>query len=309
MSQTITVRHNESTTPLDIVQVLEKVGFNVEVEGNDDRAHGSCSTSWVPNPFAGQQRKRRHLEVCKSCQADHRAKQEKKTLISRSSSLKSLISMKSGRSNKTAAVVGKLSKVSGEVATELSVSGMTCASCANTIADGVKANRARGILSCEVDVMSNSARVVHDGSRISAEEVAQMIEQTGYHAEIVSSAPMIRRQRVTSYDQPADYRLEFHIGGMTCASCSNAITRGLQDEAYIKSVNINLMANSGTVILANKDDAQKVSEAVESMGFICDLGEIAPLRPLEGSFTNDVRLVQIRISGMFCRYVHVLNLF
>jgi P-type Cu+ transporter len=38
------------------------------------------------------------------------------------------------------------------------------------------------------------------------------------------------------------------------------------------------------------------------LGFECDLGEIAPLRPLEASPVNDIRLVRIRIDDMFCRY-------
>jgi len=149
--------------------------------------------------------------------------------------------------------------------------------------------------------MANSATVVHDSTRITADEVAALIEQLGYGAEAVSSTPM-GRKRVTSQDFETDYRLEFHIGGMTCASCSNSITRGLQEEPYIKSVNINLMANSGTVILSKKEDADKVKEAVETMGFTCDLGEIAPLRPTEASPASGIRLVRIRIDDMFCRY-------
>lgn len=149
--------------------------------------------------------------------------------------------------------------------------------------------------------MGNAARVVHDSAKISAEQVASLIEQFGYGAEVITSRPVTRRQRVTSQDFAEEYRLEFHIGGMTCASCSNSITHGLQEEPYIKSVNVNLMANSGTVILSSKDDAQKVKDAVESMGFICDLGEIAPLRVFE-SAANDIRIVRIRIDGMFCRY-------
>jgi hypothetical protein len=65
------------------------------------------------------------------------------------------------------------------------------------------------------------------------------------------------------------------------------------------------MANSGTVILSKKEDADKVKEAVEAMGFICDLGEIAPLRATEASPVNDIRLVRIRIGDMFCRYFPV----
>src|SRR5271170_2021250 len=91
VSQTVTVRHNESVTPASISHALEKVGFNVEVEDNDTEAHthgtgtGSSSSSWFPNPLAGRKRKRLHREICKSCQAEERAKTDKKTIVSRTS--------------------------------------------------------------------------------------------------------------------------------------------------------------------------------------------------------------------------------
>ena len=299
VNQTITVRHNEQIAPLVIARALEKVGFDVEFENNADVDHHPKSSSW--NPLSRMKQRRRHREVCKSCQADHRAKQEKRTLIPRTSFTKSVMSLKSGAPSEKTVMPEKRLKSTGDVTTELVISGMTCASCANAITDGLKANRTRGVLSCDVNVLGNSARVVHDPSRISPDEVSSLIEQLGYGAEVITSRPVTRRQRVTSHDFAEEYRLEFHIGGMTCASCSNSITNGLQDEPYVKSVNVNLMANTGTVILSRKEDSQKVKEAVEAMGFICDLGEIAPLRVLD-STANDIRIVQIRIDGMYCRY-------
>lgn len=297
VTHTITVRHDGSITHSIIARALENVGFDVQVEDSGEHP----SQSYISNPFTARKRKRRHREICKSCQADHRAKQEKKTLISRPSFAKSFLSSKSAGTENTL-VVENPKLLSSEVVTEFLVSGMTCTSCANAITEGVKANRVRGVLSCDVDVMSNSARVVHNSARISSVEVARIIEDLGYHAEIVSSRPMSRRQRVVSHDYAEEYRLEFHIGGMSCASCSNSITHGLQEEPYIKSVNVNLMANSGTVILSRKEDSQRVKEAVETLGFICDLGEIAPLRPASGgSAVNDIRLVRIRIDGMYCK--------
>jgi copper chaperone CopZ len=296
ISQTITVRHNESITPGVIAHALEKVGF--EVEDDEERTQASSSL-WFPKPLAGMKRKRRHREVCKSCQAEDRAKKEKKTLVPRTSVVKAMSGV-SSVTEKTV-VAGSSGSRNTFMQTEFAVNGMTCASCSNAITEGVKANRDRGILSCDVSIMTNSARVVHDVSRFTAHDIVTLIGDLGYGAEIVQSTPISRRSRLSSHDQAPEYRLEFHIGDMTCASCSNAITRGLQDEPYIKSVNVNLMSNSGTVILTNKDDAQKVKDTVESMGYTCDLGEFAPLRPLEASPADDVRLVRIRIDGMFCR--------
>lgn len=294
VNQLITVRHTENITPLIIAHTLQKVGFEAEV---DDNTQKDKDHSWIKNPLTSRKRKRLHLEVCKSCQADERAKKEKRTLFPRTSFSKSV---RSTKSEKTVVPEPRSPLPRTEVRTELAISGMTCASCANAISDGLKANRSRGVFSCDVNVLGNSAVVVHDSSRFSAEDVANLIEQLGYNAEVISSTPVGRKPRVTSTEYATEYRLEFHIGGMTCASCSNAVTNGLKDEPYIKSVNVNLMANSGTVILSKKEDAEKVKETVEEMGFTCDLGEIAPLRPLESSQGTDIRLVRIRVNEMHC---------
>lgn len=312
VSHTITVRHDHSLTAHGIGHALEKVGFDVELQDEDDSpvigraAATHQSPGWFTNPLTSRKRRRLHREICKSCQAEHeKSKQEKRSIVSRTSISKSLRSLTSSATTapssiaKPAVETDARPTVPTQVATELVVSGMTCASCANAIHEGLKAHRTDGVLSSDIDVLGHSAKVIHDTSRISPDQVAKLIDDLGYEAQVVSSRPMSRRR---PNDYPTEYRLEFHLGGMTCASCSNAVTNGLKDEPYIKSVNVNLMANSGTVILSNKDDAIKVKEAVESMGYTCDLGEIAPLRPPSENHENDVRVVRIRVDGMFCEY-------
>jgi len=312
VNHTVTVRHDQSVTSASIAHALQKIGFDVEVPEDDDSpiigGPAARSSRWFANPLTSRKRKRLHREICKSCQAEHQAKQEKNSLI-RTNSFWSLRPRTSGTektvvepTNDASDKVELRSLTPNEVATELVVEGMTCASCANAINDGLKAQRSEGVLSSDIDVLGNSAKVIHDANRISPEQVAKLIEEIGYGAEVVSSRPMSRRRPYSQASYPTEFRLEFHIGGMSCASCSNSITNGLQQEDYIKSVNINLMANSGTVILSKKDDAMKVKEAVEAMGFTCDLGEIAPLRPVSENRDNDVRVVRIRVDGMFCEY-------
>ena len=139
VTHTITVRHDESITHPIIARTLGNVGFDVQVEDGGEHP----SQSYISNPFTARKRKRRHREICKSCQADHRAKQEKKTLISRPSFAKSFLSSKSAGTEKTL-VVENPKLLSSEVVTEFLVSGMTCTSCANAITEGVKANRSEG---------------------------------------------------------------------------------------------------------------------------------------------------------------------
>ena len=289
ISQTITIRHADSVSTSSIAHSLQEAGF--EVKGDEDY---QLASSWIPRYFARIKRRRRHLDACKSCQAADDRRVVPETPVSKS------VHSTKPTSATPIAVTDELFQPPTYFITQLTISGMSCSSCVSTIHEAFRVNREKGILSCDVDLMTNSARVVHDISRFNQQDIVDVIEGTGYHAEIVQSIHVKHPARVTSDYQALEYRLQFHIGGMTCASCSNSITQGLQQEAYVKSVNVNFTANSGTAIITNKEDAQKIKEEVEAMGYECDLGEIVPLRPLEASPPNSIREVKIRIDGMFC---------
>ena len=62
------------------------------------------------------------------------------------------------------------------------VEGMTCGSCSVTVRAAV--NHLDGIASVEVDVDGGAATVTFDGSRVTAEQIAQAITGTGYTATV-----------------------------------------------------------------------------------------------------------------------------
>ena len=98
------------------------------------------------------------------------------------------------------------------------------------------------------------------------------------------------------------------IGGMTCASCTNAIDHGLSSSQlpFVESVNVTLMTNSARVVFRGEDNLQKIVETVEDLGYdaaveCCDV--INP-QPKEGkSITKESqRTVMLKVDGMFCKH-------
>lgn len=98
------------------------------------------------------------------------------------------------------------------------------------------------------------------------------------------------------------------IGGMTCASCTNAIDHGLSSNKYpfIESVNVTLMTNSAQVIFQGEENLQKVVDAVEDLGYDAAVEHCGVINTQvkEGNGTTEgsQRAVMLKIDGMFCRH-------
>ncbi|HET7658089.1 MAG TPA: heavy metal translocating P-type ATPase [Bacillales bacterium] len=106
----------------------------------------------------------------------------------------------------------------------LDITGMTCASCSARIEkvlnkmDGVEAN---------VNLAMENARIQYNEGSAQPGDFVQKIQKLGY-------------------DVP-DEKVELEIHGMTCASCSTRIEKGLGRMQGIDRANINLATESGVV--------------------------------------------------------------
>jgi P-type Cu+ transporter len=111
-------------------------------------------------------------------------------------------------------------------------------------------------------------------------------------------------------DKGADsdsWRASLAIGGMTCASCVNAIKDGLEKKDWVRRVTINLIAQSGTVEFVGKDHAEDIAMAVEDLGYEAALQDVqSTIQPknktsLKGVFSpSQRRTIEIKVAGMFC---------
>ncbi|KAI9858334.1 MAG: hypothetical protein M1824_004355 [Vezdaea acicularis] len=187
-----------------------------------------------------------------------------------------------------------------------SIDGMTCASCTNAVTSGLE--KTKWIKSINVTLLTNSATVVFQGTKERASEILEMIEDMGFGGSLqdisqieIPENPFTGR-KLTS--RSSSFKATLSLGGMTCASCTGAITTGLQDLPFVEKVEINLLANSGTVVFDGKENIDAIVEKIEALGYECTLESLISEGAQRGSIepVNKEKKVIIRIDGMFCEH-------
>lgn len=106
-------------------------------------------------------------------------------------------------------------------------------------------------------------------------------------------------------DQSA-YQAALSIGGMTCASCTRAITNGLRELPFVDTINVTLMTNSGHVTFTGRDNLDAILEKVDDLGYECTLDSCTAIGPPKQNeltnVTGDRRTAMLRIEGMYCEH-------
>ncbi|GKT86298.1 LOW QUALITY PROTEIN: copper-transporting ATPase [Colletotrichum tofieldiae] len=101
------------------------------------------------------------------------------------------------------------------------------------------------------------------------------------------------------------WRATLSVGGMTCASCVNAIREELNKRDWIDNATVNLVTNSATVDFSDKSNAVRIAEAIEDMGYDANLDNLTELDDNgdEGSgddSESEKWRVTVAIGGMTC---------
>ncbi|KAL2161923.1 hypothetical protein VTH06DRAFT_7708 [Thermothelomyces fergusii] len=178
----------------------------------------------------------------------------------------------------------------------LAVGGMTCSACANMITEGLKKND--WVANVVVNLVGNSA-VVDVKERDKAEEVVRAVEDLGYEATLDSVADLGQGRR-HGPEKSDLWRASLAIGGMTCAACSNTITRELRKKDWIKDVTVNLLTNSASADIEGRANADKLVEAIEDLGYDATLGTVVSLA--REATEERRRTVEIRVDGLYCEH-------
>lgn len=109
--------------------------------------------------------------------------------------------------------------------TELAITGMTCAACANRVEKGLQ--KLPGVSEASVNFATEKASVVYDDQQATMTEVQQKVEQLGYGVQ--------------------QEEIDFSIQGMTCANCSARIEKVLNKMEGVQLANVNLAMETGHV--------------------------------------------------------------
>lgn len=155
------------------------------------------------------------------------------------------------------------------VGTVVAIEGMTCGACTSAVEGAFK--DVAGVKNFSISLLSERAVIDHDPSILSAEEIAEMIEDRGFGATIVESTE-VKEEGKTAPSRSATTTLQMittvAIEGMTCGACTSAVESGFKDVEGMLKFNISLLAERAVITHdPTKLSSEQIAEIIEDRGF------------------------------------------
>lgn len=156
------------------------------------------------------------------------------------------------------------------------------------------------------------AVIVHDPTRISAEEIRDIIEDRGFDAEVLATdlvSPRVDNMdgafAEAAHDAPKYAGTVVAIEGMTCGACTSAIEGAFQDVAGVKNFSISLLSERAVIdhdptVLSS----EQIAKMIEERGFGATVVETQELEveKKSGPATTPANqaITTVGIEGMTC---------
>ncbi|PRF33879.1 copper-translocating P-type ATPase [Burkholderia multivorans] len=178
----------------------------------------------------------------------------------------------------------------------LDIDGMTCASCVSRVEKALA--KVAGVTHASVNLATERA-TVEASADVSAARLVEAVEQAGYRATLIESAPAA----VTSQpiDHKAAHSVELDIDGMTCTSCVSRVEKALAKVPGVTHASVNLATERATVEASADVSAARLAEAVEQAGYRATPVESAPSTVTSAPVDRDAtHSIDLDIGGMTC---------
>jgi len=130
------------------------------------------------------------------------------------------------------------------------LSGMSCASC--SAASQKALSRLEGVRECEVNLVTEKARVVFDENKLDFSQLQKAVRDAGFELE----------------EEETLQKANLMIEGMTCAACSTSVERAIKRLPGIHAASVNL--TTGRVFFEYDPSLVKISQikgAISEAGF------------------------------------------
>ncbi|CAI7567094.1 unnamed protein product [Penicillium manginii] len=162
--------------------------------------------------------------------------------------------------------------------TTVKIDGMTCGACTSAVESAFRGIDGAGDVS--VSLIMGRAAIQHDPSILAPAKVAEMIEDCGFDAAILSTEERIQTTDIGSSDlssaRPSATTLA--VEGMTCGACTSAVESGLKDVTGVTSVNVSLLSERAVVEHnVGEISPEQIAELIEDRGFGARVLETKPL--------------------------------
>ena len=317
--------HPPEVSPSLLKSAIDDAGFDIVETPKEDivRPSLSLSQSLSRIPSLLTAKRRRHLSYCAQCREEHDyghipedgpSSSHARVIVGEAmlpetasqkgseitcTNIQKLLPLPSDKIPEKTSKPSQLAAGSHHVT--LSIGGMTCAACTNTITD--IASGVPGVSEVAVNLLGHSATaIVRNPDAIA--NLVTAIEDAGYDAEVVESQPI--RAAWSNEDGPR--RLTLSVGGMTCAACTTTITNLLSELDGVEDVSVNLLGKSATINIKHEKLVLQVIETIEDAGYDAELVSVEPL--IASSDSNEEsgpRSIALRVDGMFCQCVYSIS--
>lgn len=155
----------------------------------------------------------------------------------------------------------------GMTTTTVAISGMTCGACTSAVEGGFK--DVPGVKHFSISLLSERAVIEHDRTLLTAAQIADIIEDRGFDAEILDSSSSNREQQADPNEPTSNIvTTTVAIEGMTCGACTSAVEGGFKDVHGVLKFNISLLAERAVITHdVTKLSPEKIAEMIEDRGF------------------------------------------
>ncbi|KAG8407654.1 Cu(2+)-transporting P-type ATPase [Metarhizium acridum] len=157
---------------------------------------------------------------------------------------------------------------SGFVTTTVAVEGMTCGACTSAVEGGFK--DVPGVKSFSISLLSERAVIEHDPALLTPEQVAEIIEDRGFGAEVLDTTKSMREagSDEVGASQSDIATTTVAIEGMTCGACTAAVEGGFKGVEGVLKFNISLLAERAVITHnVSKISPEQIAETIEDRGF------------------------------------------
>jgi len=160
--------------------------------------------------------------------------------------------------------------------TTISIQGMTCGACTSAIQGALEG--VTGVANLNISLLSERAVVEHDAEILTAEQIAEMVEDVGFDATVLDSTLMASVESGHPPDAFSNGKqvplliTTLALEGITCSACTSAIEAAVSSVEGVAQLNISLLASRCVVIHDRRIlSPDRIIELIDDCGFSASL--------------------------------------
>ncbi|KAF5231717.1 hypothetical protein FAUST_9125 [Fusarium austroamericanum] len=180
------------------------------------------------------------------------------------------------------------------ITTTIAIEGMTCGACTSAVEGGFK--DVPGIKSFSISLLSERAIIEHDPDLLTAEQIAEIIDDRGFDATILESGKVAADKAGNSGGVGNIAITTVAIEGMTCGACTSAVEGGFKGVDGVLKFNISLLAERAVITHdVTKLSADQIADIIDDRGFD---PEVLSTQAATDHQSGSSSTVQFRVYGV-----------